>query len=145
MRVPAGLSEPARHEWRAAHAAIEAYGHDPAEFAVPMRRYAVAAGRLAELEAAWRTEEGAKVGAIGSRGQKTVHPFLIELRELETHVARLGEALPLAPMGRRSTGGWPQGRARSPDRQFRPRRSSNVVPMRFSDRVEAAISDAGSG
>jgi phage terminase small subunit len=129
VRAPPGLSKPARRAWREASETLELVGRDPAEHRGRLRIYATAAGRLEELEQAWRAT-GAPMSSTGSRGQEVVNPALGELRELERHVADLADRLFGVPPAR--MGGWTLGRARSADRQARGparRRSSKVVPL----------------
>jgi hypothetical protein len=133
------LSPPARRAWREAVAELELVGRDPAEHAGRLRVYASAAGRLEELEQAWRAA-GARMLAQGSRGQPVMSPELVELRELEEHVDRLADKVFGAPPAR--LGGWQLGRARSPDRQAQgspPRRRSSGRLVPIGERAERAI------
>jgi hypothetical protein len=137
VRAPAGLSKPARRAWREAVAALELLDRDPVEHRGRLRVYASAAGRLEELEQAWRAD-GAQMHDKGSRGQTVVHPDLVEMRALEEHVDELADKLFGVPA---RLGGWRLGRARTPDRQYRPpRRRAEVVAL-MPPAVREALAD----
>jgi phage terminase small subunit len=137
VRAPAGLSKPARRAWREAVATLELLDRDPVEHRGRLRVYASAAGRLEELEAAWRAA-GAEMHDKGSRGQIVVHPALVEMRALEEHVDELADKLFGAPP---RLGGWQLGRARSPDRQYRPSRRRAEVVSLMPPAVREALGD----
>jgi phage terminase small subunit len=138
VRAPAGLSTPARRAWREAVATLELLDRDPVEHRGRLRVYAGAAGRLEELEQAWRAD-GANMHSEGSRGQTVVHPDLVEMRALEEHVDELADKLFGVPP---RLGGWQLGRARSPDRQWHPprRRRAEIVAL-----MPPAVREALSG
>jgi len=77
---------------------------DPAAYRGSLRRFARAAGRLDEVEAAW-LEGGGRLEVHGSRGQPAVYPFVVEMRQLEEHVEKLTERLHLTLPARAAT--WP--------------------------------------
>jgi hypothetical protein len=137
VRVPTGLSKSACRAWREAVATLELVDRDPVEHRGRLRVYASAAGRLQEVEAAWRAA-GAPMRTEGSRGQTVVHPDLVEMRALEQHVDELADKLFGTPP---RLGGWQLGRARSPDRQYRPPRRRAEVAALMPLAVREALGD----
>jgi len=136
--APLGLSKAARRAWREAVSTLELLDRDPVEHRGRLRVYASAAGRLEELELAWRAA-GAPMRTEGSRGQTVVHPDLVEMRALEQHVDELADKLFGTPA---SLGGWQLGRARSPDRQYRPPRRRAEVAALMPPAVREALGDS---
>jgi len=135
VRPPAGPSAPARRAWRDAVVALELLDRDPAEHYAHLRVFVDAETRRVELEARWRAD-GAPMRSSGSAGQAVTHPDVVELRSLEQHVAQLADKLfGVAPR----LGGWQRGNARSPDRQYRPRRRATVVKL--PDRLREALGE----
>jgi hypothetical protein len=125
---------------------MDAVAIEPGLYAAQLERLALLNDDLALARKRWIAKRRPMVEQ-GSTGQSVTHSLLRVQAELGKQILGLESELGLTLLsqrkaGRAVRGGRPQGAASARDRAQPPRRKANVVPMRLSERVQAAIGDA---
>jgi len=150
LRAPAQLHPNARRAWRCAIASLEA---DSAELegAWPVLIAFAEAVDIAERARDEWLRLGCPMVRVGE-GPEREHVLIGILRSQHGKIGELSERLRLDPKARRGFApGWTLGKARSPDRQYRPPgperkpttgRRATVVAMRPPAAVQRILDDA---